>query len=253
MTHRRAKGPARGTSRADAVPRGRDDPVPGAAPIRATRARSRFRKRGTRSCGTSPPRPPMRGRRSARSRPSPSDKASAPIRTNRENTRECGQFRRCSNSRPATSNHETLKRDAHMAPQVIVILSCPTEVSIKDTCATRPLIGGVAEGVGAATLRSAARVTGDDTGRGSRRRDPSRPRRRTCQGRERARVDAVGGDLRMRGDVMALRERGYTWQELAAMVSSKGCRVTAGTLRTELSRKGGSSKRAQSPRSRSLK
>jgi hypothetical protein len=36
---------------------------------------------------------------------------------------------------------------------------------------------------------------------------------------------------------MALRERGYTWQEVAELVSSKGCRVTAATLRTELSRK----------------
>ena len=57
--------------------------------------------------------------------------------------------------------------------------------------------------------------------------------------REVTRLEAIS---RMRGEVMALRERGYTWQELAEMVSSKGCRVTAATLRTELSRKGGASK-----------
>jgi len=52
--------------------------------------------------------------------------------------------------------------------------------------------------------------------------------------REVTRLEAIS---RMRGEVTALRERGYTWQELAEMVSSKGCRVTAATLRTELSRK----------------
>ena len=57
--------------------------------------------------------------------------------------------------------------------------------------------------------------------------------------REVTRLEAIA---RMRGEVMALRERGYTWQEVAEMVSSKGCRVTAATLRTELSRKGGASK-----------
>ena len=57
--------------------------------------------------------------------------------------------------------------------------------------------------------------------------------------REVTRLEAIS---RMRGEVMALRERGYTWQELAEMVSSKGCRVTAATLRTELSRKGDASK-----------
>jgi hypothetical protein len=46
----------------------------------------------------------------------------------------------------------------------------------------------------------------------------------------------------MRGEVMALRERGYTWEEVAELVSNKGCRVTAATLRTELSRKGNGSK-----------
>ncbi|HEX3905179.1 MAG TPA: hypothetical protein VH853_20280 [Polyangia bacterium] len=52
--------------------------------------------------------------------------------------------------------------------------------------------------------------------------------------REVTRLEAIS---RMRGEVMTLRERGYTWQEVAEMVSSKGCRVTAATLRTELSRK----------------
>ena len=57
--------------------------------------------------------------------------------------------------------------------------------------------------------------------------------------REVTRLEAIS---RMRGEVMALRERGYTWQELAEIVSSKGCRVTAATLRTELSRKATTSK-----------
>ena len=66
--------------------------------------------------------------------------------------------------------------------------------------------------------------------------------------REVTRLEAIS---RMRGEVMALRERGYTWQELAEMVSSKGCRVTAATLRTELSRKVSASKpRARDRRAR---
>jgi hypothetical protein len=53
------------------------------------------------------------------------------------------------------------------------------------------------------------------------------------------RVEAV---TRMRGEILALRERGYSWEEVAAMVSSEGCRVAAATLRTELTRKGAASK-----------
>ena len=54
--------------------------------------------------------------------------------------------------------------------------------------------------------------------------------------REVTRLEAIA---RVRGEVMALRDRGYSWQEVAEMLSTKGCRVTAATLRTELSRKGG--------------
>ena len=57
--------------------------------------------------------------------------------------------------------------------------------------------------------------------------------------REVTRLEAIA---RMRGEIVALRERGYSWEEVAEMVSGKGCRVTAATLRTELSRKGGASK-----------
>ena len=53
--------------------------------------------------------------------------------------------------------------------------------------------------------------------------------------REVTRVEAV---TRMRGEILALRERGYSWEEVAALVSSEGCRVAAATLRTELSRRG---------------
>jgi hypothetical protein len=57
--------------------------------------------------------------------------------------------------------------------------------------------------------------------------------------REVTRVEAV---TRMRGEIVALRERGYSWEEVAALVSSEGCRVAAATLRTELSRKGAAPK-----------
>jgi hypothetical protein len=56
--------------------------------------------------------------------------------------------------------------------------------------------------------------------------------------REVTRLEAIA---RMRGEIVALREGGYTWQEIAAMVSSKGCRVTAATLSTEMLRKPGAS------------
>ena len=149
----------------------------------------------------------MRGRRSSCSRPSPSDTSSPPI--GRYPRKPCvrAHFGRLGNSRSAARYHETPKRNAHLAPQVILFLSCPTAVSIKDTCTTRPLIGGVADNVGAATRRSIARVTGDDTDRGRRRRDPSGPRGRPpkdASAREVTRLEAIA---RMRGEVLALRER----------------------------------------------
>lgn len=57
--------------------------------------------------------------------------------------------------------------------------------------------------------------------------------------REVTRVEAV---TRMRGEILALRERGYSWEEVAGMVSGEGCRVAAATLRTELSRRGAAPK-----------
>lgn len=164
------------------------------------------------------------------------------IARNQQNAWPRAQFRARSNFCRATRNQTTPKRDAHIAPQVIVFLSCPTSVSIKDTWTTRPSIGGIAETVGAATGRTIARVTGDNTDRGRRRRDPSRSRRRASQGREGTRGDAVGSDISH-----AWRGHGAprAWLHVAGgrrVVSSKGCRVTAATLRTELSRKGGASK-----------
>jgi hypothetical protein len=63
--------------------------------------------------------------------------------------------------------------------------------------------------------------------------------------REVTRLEAIA---RMRGEIFALRDRGYSWLEVAEIVSSKGCRVTAATLRTELSRKGTASKSKQRDR-----
>lgn len=57
--------------------------------------------------------------------------------------------------------------------------------------------------------------------------------------REVTRLEAIA---RMRAEVMALRGGGYTWQEIAELVSSKGCRVTAATLSTEMLRKSGAAK-----------
>jgi len=42
----------------------------------------------------------------------------------------------------------------------------------------------------------------------------------------------------MRGEILALHKRGYSWEEVPAMVSRGGCRVAAARLRTELSRRG---------------
>ena len=65
--------------------------------------------------------------------------------------------------------------------------------------------------------------------------------------REVTRLEAIA---RMRGEIVALRERGYSWDEVAEMVSGKGCRVTAATLRTELSRKGASKPKPRDRRTR---
>jgi hypothetical protein len=43
---------------------------------------------------------------------------------------------------------------------------------------------------------------------------------------------------RMSTEVLALRERGYSWEEVAAFISRKGCRISASALKTRLSRKG---------------
>ena len=67
--------------------------------------------------------------------------------------------------------------------------------------------------------------------------------------REVSRLEAIA---RMRGEVIALRERGYSWQEVAEVVSSKGCRVTVATLKTELSRKGTRSRSKKREPSRRL-
>jgi hypothetical protein len=58
--------------------------------------------------------------------------------------------------------------------------------------------------------------------------------------REVTRVEAV---MRMRGEIVALRGRGYSWEEVAAIVSQEGCQVTTATLRTELSRRGSVAKK----------
>ena len=43
---------------------------------------------------------------------------------------------------------------------------------------------------------------------------------------------------RMAAAVLALRERGYSWEEVATFISRKGCRISASALKTRLSRKG---------------
>src|SRR5450432_4696662 len=60
------------------------------------------------------------------------------------------------------------------------------------------------------------------------------------------RVEAV---TRMRGEILALRERGYSWEEVAAMASKEGCRVAAATLRTSF-REGAPPPRARTPNRR---
>ena len=53
--------------------------------------------------------------------------------------------------------------------------------------------------------------------------------------RELTRQEAIA---RMSTEVLALRERGYSWKEVADFISRKGCRISAAALKTRLSRKG---------------
>lgn len=53
--------------------------------------------------------------------------------------------------------------------------------------------------------------------------------------RELSRDEAIA---RMAAAVLALRERGYSWEEVATFISRKGCRISASALKTRLSRKG---------------
>jgi hypothetical protein len=43
---------------------------------------------------------------------------------------------------------------------------------------------------------------------------------------------------RMTDEILGLRKRGYSWQEVAELVSQEGCRVTVGSLKTVLWRRG---------------
>lgn len=53
--------------------------------------------------------------------------------------------------------------------------------------------------------------------------------------RELTRQEAVA---RMADEIRSLRERGYSWSEVASIVSREGCQVTPGALKTGLSRRG---------------
>lgn len=49
------------------------------------------------------------------------------------------------------------------------------------------------------------------------------------------RLEAI---TRMTDEILALRKRGYTWKEVAELVSREGCRVTVGSLKTVLWKRG---------------
>lgn len=53
--------------------------------------------------------------------------------------------------------------------------------------------------------------------------------------RELTRQEAIA---RMTDEIRSLRERGYSWSEVASIVSREGCQVTPGALKTGLSRRG---------------
>jgi hypothetical protein len=57
--------------------------------------------------------------------------------------------------------------------------------------------------------------------------------------RELTRQEAIA---RMSSEVLALRERGYSWKDVADFISRKGCRISAAALKTRLSRNGLTSK-----------
>ena len=49
------------------------------------------------------------------------------------------------------------------------------------------------------------------------------------------RLEAI---TRMTDEILGLRKRGYSWKEVAALVSSEGCQVTVGSLKTVLWKRG---------------
>lgn len=53
--------------------------------------------------------------------------------------------------------------------------------------------------------------------------------------RELTRQEAL---TRMADEIQSLRGRGYSWKEVASIVSREGCQVTPGALKTGLSRRG---------------
>jgi hypothetical protein len=48
---------------------------------------------------------------------------------------------------------------------------------------------------------------------------------------------------RMTDEILGLRKRGYSWEEVAELVSREGCRVTVGSLKTALWKRGATSRK----------
>ena len=52
---------------------------------------------------------------------------------------------------------------------------------------------------------------------------------------------------RMTDEILGLRKRGYSWKDVAELVSSEGCRVTVGSLKTVLWKRGVTSRAKARP------
>ncbi len=58
------------------------------------------------------------------------------------------------------------------------------------------------------------------------------------------RLEAI---TRMTDEILGLRKRGYSWKEVAELVSNEGCRVTVGSLKTILWKRGVTSRTKARP------
>jgi hypothetical protein len=116
----------RARSTSGVIDQSRTTMTPDDSPMRAIQSSRAFRRRETRSCGTSPRRPPMRGRKCSRPGRSPSTTSTLAGEGNQENACDPGLLKQVSNLQIAAGNHMFSNNNVRIstAGHCLFILPC---------------------------------------------------------------------------------------------------------------------------------